>query len=748
MGTILLLEKQKNIRKKPPHNEEPIHIPENNIDFYPDKNNSFNINTHKIILENIIEDNDSGVRKRTSDNIPQQTKPPPQPSFKYVNHKIISSYENASINIKGLSTNNSEAYKKSNNISLENIEPFKLSVMLDRTRHTQKPTSKQTAYMVKHHLMKATSITPQELAYELSNGATFRPALLNDFGANDTDWISNQVFALDFDHGITIPEALNKCVELNILPSFGYTSFSHTEAEHKFRLVFALNESITDICQRDKLQNALCNAFEESDQVTKNPSRLFYGGRSLIYEGYENRIDPDHIIKCYFIPDELKPVKTVKQIKQHPNKTNSNTFAAAKANQHDSNHLLKIEAIRRLNVSDMRALIFGRVFSHSDKEYKEYSFITVGKTPQPIICRNQMEVYYAINQIDLNEFTGIYGKVTCVLPGHDDNTPSAVIWNTDDGTPIYHCFGCGKSRTIISLVEAVARCSTRKAINFIKSIYNITFELTDKIKKRQQELIDNANYLDRDDFKITFPYLSKVIRTRKHHLQSLLLHFSQYVTEDGIELNGKILFWGSYPKLIEICRINPNSVKSMAQTLTLFTLLSLLIKVPHVELPDMILNKAKHIAAKNSLKKMVNFYQFPQYGYMTLHEAEEIAKDMVENNFSITGSSREFVIRTWGVELADKVFPQYVYENKRGTSERSDEKTRVLIKRIFERINTKGYCLVNEIISSKAMYEQWKRSITEVCNSYGLKTLRLNKELKSRYKIECDGYPSVIIKGE
>jgi len=618
---------------------------------------------------------------------------------------------------------------------------MEITVMLDKTHYSAKPSPKDVAIMQKYNKLKRTVLTIEELAKELSSGATFRPALLEEGGKTDTDWICNYVFAIDFDHDCTIGEKLDKCEELGISPCFGYTSFSHSEEEHRFRLVFALPEPMKDMEKRDKLQNALANAFGDTDQVCKNPSRIFYGGRSLIVEDYEARIYADAIIEKYYIEPEKKATRVKSKNNEGKIKDNtsiSNSYVA------DEIHIRKIEAIKALDVDSMRFLLWQGDLSHSDK--KEYLSITVLKNPTPIVCKSQMELNYTINHLDLQEFLGIYGFVNCILPAHEDSTPSAHIYITDDGTQVYKCFGCNKARPIISIVEELAGCSRSEAIEFIKKVYNITFEITERIRKQQQQMIDSANFLDTEEFKVTFPYLYKLMRTRKHHLQKLLMHFVQYVTDDGIELDGKLLFWGSYPVLMEVCGINAKNPKTLSQSLIYFSLCNMLVKVSHETLPLELLNKAKHIATKYNLKKLTNFYQFEEYGIATLSEAEDIAKNLIENNISIAGISREYVLRTFGLELANKVFPQYLYENSKGTSVKSDNKTLELSKTLLEQIEVNGYCLERDIFTSKAEYSQWKCSIQEVLDSYGLVKLRLNKDIKEKYGVVCDGYPSIVVR--
>jgi hypothetical protein len=157
-------------------------------------------------------------------------------------------------------------------------------------------------------------------------------------------------------------------------------------------------------------------------------------------------------------------------------------------------------------------------------------------------------------------------------------------------------------------------------------------------------------------------------------------------------------------------------------------------------IPEEELKKARHISAQYGFNKIVNFYQFEEYGYTTLENSEKIAGTLLENNVTMKGLGREYILRTFGVELADKVFPQYKEENRQGTSEKSDYITGELSAAVLGTIEKQGYIFERDVNVCK----QWKRSIQEILDSYGLERVRLNKELKSKYGIECTGYPYII----
>lgn len=110
--------------------------------------------------------------------------------------------------------------------------------------------------------LKPTNITIKDLSDALVHGASFRPGVL--YGRSKNDWKEQQLYGLDFDHNTTIEEKYNKAMMLGIKPCFMYTTFSHSEEEHKFRMVFCNNKVITDGNYRDKLQATLMGIMEDA----------------------------------------------------------------------------------------------------------------------------------------------------------------------------------------------------------------------------------------------------------------------------------------------------------------------------------------------------------------------------------------------------------------------------------------------------------------------------------------------------
>ena len=622
-------------------------------------------------------------------------------------------------------------------------------------RFKEKPQGKQCGWVQKS--LTQVNITIENLADALVYGASFKPGVLAG-GNKAENWIEQQLFGLDFDDGIKIKEAYNKVISLGITPCFMYTTFSHKEEHHKFRMIFCNDTVITDGNIRDKLQATLMGTIGGIDEVCFNRDRLFFGGKghTVLYPDYDTRINAESIIEKYWNDDFEQYISNAKPKSK---KKKDSTAAGIKNKDRKSKNIIVYEdntdAISTLNIP----LLQERLGIKGDligTDRRRYSLLVPTQSPEAEKsgrCENgvyqfqsEAEMYNYINSIDLQEYLGVpSGTFCCILPTHEDNKPSAHIYITDDGTQIYKCFGCNQARTIISITEQLAHCKRSEAINFIKRVYGIDYKPSEWVEQQRQLMIDSALYLDSEEFKETFPQINKLIRTRKADIQKILMHMTKYIS-DGLQLDGKPLFFASLTSLMKVCE--RNSKPKMSQSITLFALLNMLNKVELNCIPEDELKKAKQISAKYGFKKIVNFYQIEEYGFTTLEDSEKIAATLLDNNMTLKGLSREYILRTFGVDLADKVYPQFKFENRQGTSAKSDYLTGEIALVVLETIKDQGYIFERNVNLNGTIGTQWKKSIQEILNSYGLRRVKLNKELKEKYGIKTNGYPCIIIEVE
>lgn len=167
------------------------------------------------------------------------------------------------------------------------MDDSKIKCMYFNERFAEKPQGKQCGWVQKS--LVQTDITIKDLADALCHGASFKPGVLQG-GRRAENWVQQQLFGLDFDDGIRIEEAYNKAITLGMTPCFIYTTFSHSEKHHKFRMIFCNDTVITDANTRDRLQAALMGAIGGIDEV-------YIKWRNMIQRCYYKKI---HEYKPYY----------------------------------------------------------------------------------------------------------------------------------------------------------------------------------------------------------------------------------------------------------------------------------------------------------------------------------------------------------------------------------------------------------------------------------------------------------------
>jgi len=609
-----------------------------------------------------------------------------------------------------------------------------IKIMFDNQKYGSKPDTNEVKKL--QNRLQQTEMKIEDLANNLAQGCTFKPAYLN--GRTSSNFISQQLFALDFDNNSDIEIELNRCKELNIIPSFGYTTFSHTSEHNKFRLVFCNDEIITDIDKRNKLQKSLTLAFPNCDQQVTDTGRLFFGGKQLIYENYTHTIKGSDIV--------------AKWNKDNTYNYKNEIITPIIINNEYYND--NIQAIKKLDSKSMKSLV------SLDSGFILHSYINnndLSVQTNPLVFTQPIELYNYLDTIDLYDFLGVYGNsFRCVI--HDDKNPSAGIEVKANGHYIYHCFGCGFKGGIVHIVEKLSGKSRYHAIKFLKEVYSLEL-YTEEQKEYIEILTENMRYINSNIIEDEFPILWSYIKPRKEKLINLINYAINNIGDNEYIVNGVPVFYGSINYLSEVFECKSKNTSN--KTIQLFCLLNLLNKIDPKLLPEKLL--AKHIQNKQSKIKefnhavnQINTYQIPSYSIDMLNDSNNKAMILKDNNFTLNGLSREYIIRTFGDELANEIFPQF---KDKPLSEKSNEKTNEISKIIIECINNKLYVSENEIIdiyrknhdfkvSEKVVKTQIKRSIQEILDGYDLIRVRANKQIKEHFRISSNGYPFLILKNE
>lgn len=182
-------------------------------------------------------------------------------------------------------------------------QKFKLHI--DSIGYKNKKLAQKEAGTIKNRVQRDSppvELPLKELIEKLQEGKSVSPAVMK--GTKAKDFVEQQVFLIDIDNNITekpilqVEEALSICKKNHLPLAFYYFSYSNKKEIPKYRLVFIMNEVITDSILRDTIMRRLVELFEQADTSCINADRVFFGtNKEAIICDLEARITVDNILK-------------------------------------------------------------------------------------------------------------------------------------------------------------------------------------------------------------------------------------------------------------------------------------------------------------------------------------------------------------------------------------------------------------------------------------------------------------------
>jgi hypothetical protein len=159
----------------------------------------------------------------------------------------------------------------------------KFNVQFFKKQFSQKPT-KEDNKKISEGINERISVTVRELRNMVSEPLSYTvcPSIFNGKRSND-NWLSQEVFFLDFDGGITQEEAIGILRNRGLAPNIIYNTFSHTEENPKFRIILCADRPVEDKESGNLIRKFLINLFDgRADRSCGDASRMFYGGKNGI----------------------------------------------------------------------------------------------------------------------------------------------------------------------------------------------------------------------------------------------------------------------------------------------------------------------------------------------------------------------------------------------------------------------------------------------------------------------------------
>lgn len=176
--------------------------------------------------------------------------------------------------------------------------PKKIICYFDERGFNEKPKNNEIG-AIKNRIQDnafSTYKNIEEIKNEILEGKTCIPGAIK--GNENKNWQKQQIFMLDIDNKeenqdiniederhITVEKALEICREHSLEPSLIYNTFSHSERQHKFRLVYIFEKEITDRKIAKEILKILHKELKELniDTSKKNLSDIFFAGKDIAY---------------------------------------------------------------------------------------------------------------------------------------------------------------------------------------------------------------------------------------------------------------------------------------------------------------------------------------------------------------------------------------------------------------------------------------------------------------------------------
>lgn len=144
---------------------------------------------------------------------------------------------------------------------------------------TQKPIQGIESAIIKNSIRNKYLTDVDDLSNVVLTNA-FNCSLSN--GISTKDWISQQVFGLDFDGGFTYQDLVDRLQKYQLTANIIYATYSDSPLLRRFRVLFILDEPILIKPIAQYIQKGLLELFPEADKACVSLCHMYYPGKTLL----------------------------------------------------------------------------------------------------------------------------------------------------------------------------------------------------------------------------------------------------------------------------------------------------------------------------------------------------------------------------------------------------------------------------------------------------------------------------------
>lgn len=646
-------------------------------------------------------------------------------------------------------------------------------VMLYPYKHDSKIEAQRYVGAIKNHILHyPRKLTLQQIAVAAVSGHTMLLGFAaydaseatalhtgSRIGAGKKHWKRQQIFALDFDNKssgnqddgarkyagsryFSVNRAWQHCQIQKFPAAALYTTDSHTEVHHRFRMLFVTDRPATTLEDYQKVMYALQSMFQIdgvflADTNCTDPCRLFYPGKTLVYLEPTNVLQLDCLLasaaSCSAGSAKIQKA-TVAQ------GTHTNRMP-------DMLRLIQQKDIRNLRSRILKSLSYSSSLLRG--EQVSPSYITEdacsprsGEQTPSIMIRHPDDYYAFVRRFPLHHLLGMpaYTNFGCLLPDHVDNHPSARIEQTASEEYVYHCYGCGAFIDVFDVLERLCDWSHMQSKHFINQLLQISFETEWQIEKKR-EIADYQDYIWSNQFPISHPWLhGRLARANVLGTLNLLLQMARlYIYDRKVSGDERPLFYMSLSLLLEKGKKFGLSLSktNLHKKIKLLTALGLIRVLPEEDIPVKFLCELKQRQREQQQHYRINCYSIPVFNMKLLDAAAAKFKAMEQIGMRREYYCREAELRANGSAAADQ---QYVQDHGKPRDLAIDRFYTEYKSRAKQLLQAQEWFTERQLLDTLNFSATAKKQYSGIClpqllNELQLQRVRYSKVIEARYGI-------------
>jgi len=485
------------------------------------------------------------------------------------------------------------------------------------------------------------------------------------------------------------------------------------------------------------------------DTKCKDKCRLFYPGKEIVYKNYDAVVDVKSLINNYEEETDKQEQPCRNTTPRRVCNPSSEIIKLIKENQVEKVRNLLFLKGRNLVAQTNQGLEGDRLLP------EQVSYISLfiedtcpGKSrsaAKPVTVRLPEVYYEEIRKIPIDFLLDLPFNTlfNCILPGHNDNNPSARIELNKEGSYVYHCYGCDSYLDLFDVLERLTGLSHYQVKTFLNKLFNVKLETEWQIEKRR-DILEYQDYIWSEQFKEDYSLLyAKLKNSNSLPILNLILQVARmYLYDCKVTGSDKYLFYMAMSLMGSKAKdfIGGHVSKTVLQRkIKYLTNLGLIESIAEEDLPYKFKKELTTRKINSQQRYRINCYCIPMFTMELLHNAEEQIKHMEANSIRRNYYCREAEFRANGADAANN---QFVQDQNKGVSIIIEEfylKYKAIAVKLIAK---KGWTTEKEILSKIKKYSERKKleyssiCLPQLLREANLKRVRYSKEHESKFAIK------------